>query len=180
MQQMHKALFQMNLLVDNVSSDITGVTGMASLRRILDGERHPVKLAQLRNPPITSSEAEIVKARGRDSREEHLFGLRQAHTAYTDVQRQIRACDRELERRLRQLKKRIAATQVLLPPSTLAHKQPQRNEFVFAGDARTYMYELFGVDLTQGPGVQATSILILLTEIGADGRKWKTARHVTS
>jgi transposase len=96
-QHMQKALFQMNLLLDNVISDITSVTGMAIIERILDGERNPLKLAQLRNPHIKSTEAEIAKALEGNYREEHLFVLRQAHRAYGFVQRQIRECDREIE-----------------------------------------------------------------------------------
>ena len=179
-QHMQKALFQMNLLLDNVISDITSVTGMAIIHRILDGERNPVKLAQLRNPHIKSTEEEIAKALEGDYREEHLFVLRQAHSAYGFVQRQIRECDREIERRLRELDKQLDATQVPLPPATQVHKKPQKNEFVFDVEARTYTYELFGVDLTQVPGFQAATVLIVLTEIGTDLRKWKTAKHFTS
>ncbi len=46
---MQKALRQMNLLLDNVVSDITGVTGQAIIRAILAGERDAQQLAQLRD-----------------------------------------------------------------------------------------------------------------------------------
>jgi hypothetical protein len=177
---MQKALFQMNLLLDNVISDITNVTGMAIIERILAGERNPVKLAQLRNSHIKSTQDEIAKALQGDYREEHLFVLRQAYTAYQFVQRQIRECDREIERRLRELDKKLDAAQVPLPPSSQVHKKPQKNEFVFDVEARTYTYEIFGVDLTQVPGFQAATVLIVLTEIGADLHQWKTAKHFTS
>jgi transposase len=179
-QHMQKALFQMNLLLDNVISDITNVTGMAIIQRILEGERNPVKLAQLRNSHIKSTEEEIAKALEGDYREEHLFVLRQAYTAYQFVQRQIRECDREIERRLRELDKKLDASQVPLPPATQVHKKPQKNEFVFDVAARTYTYEIFGVDLTQVPGFQAATGLIVLTEIGADLHHWKTAKHFSS
>jgi transposase len=179
-QHMQKALFQMNLLLDNVISDITNVTGMAIIERILAGERNPVKLAQLRNSHIKSTQDEIAKALQGDYREEHLFVLRQAYTAYQFVQRQIRECDREIERRLRELDKKLDAAQVPLPPSSQVHKKPQKNEFVFDVEARTYTYEIFGVDLTQVPGFQAATVLIVLTEIGADLHQWKTAKHFTS
>jgi hypothetical protein len=175
---MQKALFQMNLLVDNVISDITNVTGMAIIERILAGERHPVKLAQLRNSHIKSTEDEIAKALQGDYREEHLFVLRQAHTASQFVQLQIRECDREIERRLRELDTKLDANQVPLPPSTRVQKQPRKNEFHF--DARTDVYEIFGVDLTQVPGFKAATVLIVLTEIGADLHQWNTAKQFTS
>ena len=89
-QHMQKALHQMNVLLPKVVSDITGVTGMAIMQKILDGERNPVKLAKLRNPHCKSSEDEIAKALKGDYREEHLFVLRQASKAYRFVHEQLR------------------------------------------------------------------------------------------
>ena len=60
----------------------------------------------------------------------------------------------------------------------LVQKRPRKNEFHF--DARTYVYELVGVDLTQVPGFQAATVLIVLTEIGTNLHQWKTAKHFTS
>ncbi|MCW5700033.1 MAG: transposase [Rhodospirillales bacterium] len=44
-RHMQKALRQMNLLLDAVVSDISGVTGMGIIRKIVDGERDPRRLA---------------------------------------------------------------------------------------------------------------------------------------
>jgi hypothetical protein len=48
-QHMQKALHQMNVKLDKVISDITGVTGMAIIEAILAGERDCWRLAQLRD-----------------------------------------------------------------------------------------------------------------------------------
>jgi hypothetical protein len=48
-QHMQKALRQMNLLLDNVVSDITGKTGMTIIRAIVKGERDPNTLAAYRD-----------------------------------------------------------------------------------------------------------------------------------
>ena len=48
-QHMQKALQQMNLLLHNVVSDITGVTGMKIIKAILAGERDPRVLARNRD-----------------------------------------------------------------------------------------------------------------------------------
>ena len=48
-QHMQKALQQMNLLLHNVVSDITGVTGMKILKAIIAGERDPKTLAKHRD-----------------------------------------------------------------------------------------------------------------------------------
>jgi DNA-binding protein YbaB len=49
-QHMQKALERMNIELNQVVRDITGVTGMGIIRAIISGERNPKKLAQLRNP----------------------------------------------------------------------------------------------------------------------------------
>ena len=61
-QRMQKALTQMNIQLANVISDITGVTGQAILKAILDGERDPRELAAYRDCRIESSEEEIAQA----------------------------------------------------------------------------------------------------------------------
>lgn len=48
-QHMQKALIQMNLLLHNVVSDITGVTGMHIIKAILAGERNTQVLAGMRD-----------------------------------------------------------------------------------------------------------------------------------
>ena len=75
-QHMQKALQQMNIKLSTVLSDITGTTGMAILQAILNGERDPVKLAQLRNPRCKNSEETIAKSLEGHWRADHLFELR--------------------------------------------------------------------------------------------------------
>ncbi len=70
-QHIQKALTQMNLKLDKVISDITGVTGQAILRAIVAGERDPVKLAAHRDRRIRATEADIAQALNGNSREEH-------------------------------------------------------------------------------------------------------------
>lgn len=51
-QQMQKALTQMNVQFQHVISDITGLTGLAILDAIVAGERDPTELAKLRDPRV--------------------------------------------------------------------------------------------------------------------------------
>jgi transposase len=177
-QHMQKALHQMNVLLDKVISDITAVTGMAIMQKILDGERNPVKLAKLRNPHIKSSEEEIAKALKGDYREEHIFVLRQAYNSYQFAQRQIRECDRAVEKWLQRTEKAIDVNEHPLPEATRNQRKPQKNEPPEA--TRSFLYEIYGLDLTQIPGFQASSIQTLLSEVGRDLTKWKTEKHFTS
>jgi transposase len=113
---MQKALHPMKVLLPKMVKDITGVTGMAIIQKMLDGERNPVKLARLRNPHCHSSEEEIAKALKGDYRREHLFVLRQAHHAYHLVHEHLRECDREIERLLTAIDKQGDAHQTPRPP----------------------------------------------------------------
>ena len=59
---MQKALSQMNVQIHHVLSEITGVSGMAMLDAILDGERDPVKLASLCNWRVRSPREVVAQA----------------------------------------------------------------------------------------------------------------------
>src|SRR5437868_11212888 len=59
-QHMQKALQQMNLLLHNVVSDITGITGMKILKAIIAGERDPQVLAEHRDRRCLNSKDTIA------------------------------------------------------------------------------------------------------------------------
>ncbi len=99
-QHMQKALTQMNLKLQHVVSDVTGVTGMAIVKAILNGERDPTTLAQLRDRHCQHSEAEIARALQGNWRAEYLFALQQAVELYEFYHRQISACDHQIEAHL--------------------------------------------------------------------------------
>src|SRR5258707_2337149 len=88
-QHMQKALQQMNLLLHNVVSDITWVTGMKIIKAIITGERDPKVLARHRDQRCHSSAATIAKSLLGNYREEHLFALTQAVSLYETYQAKI-------------------------------------------------------------------------------------------
>jgi transposase len=172
-QHMQKALQQMNLLLHHVVSDITGATGLAIIRAILAGERDPQVLAQYRDPRCKSSEAVIAKSLEGNYRAEHLFALAQAVALYDAYQAQIAACDQRIEQYLASVEHVTAES----PPPTKQRK-PRGNQLHF--DARTHVYQMTGVDLTRIDGIEATTALTLIAEIGTDMSRWKTANHFVS
>jgi transposase len=177
-QHMQKALLQMNLLLDKVISDITGVTGTAIIDQILAGERDPATLAKLRDCRVRATEEEIIKALQGDYREEHLFVLRQAYEAYQFTQRQIVTCDDEAEQWLKRTEKTIDVRKHPLPAEKTRRKKGRDNDPAY--DARSYIYAIYGVDLTQIPGVGPSTIQTLLSEVGRDLSKWPTVKQFTS
>jgi hypothetical protein len=81
-QRMQKALTQMNIQLANVISDISGVTGQAILKAIMNGERDPRELAAYRDCRIETSEEEIAQALEGNWQEDQLFLLRQEQAGY--------------------------------------------------------------------------------------------------
>jgi transposase len=168
-QHMQKALDQMNLQLHHVISDLTGTTGLAIVDAILAGERDPQKLARLRDPRVAASEATVAEALVGDYRPEHVFTLRQSLQAYRQFQSWIAECDQEIERHLAKLDSRLEPHQKPLSQPSDRHK-PRRNEPRF--DLRTHLYRIFGVDLTEVPGVSSLTAHAFLTEVGPDLRKF--------
>ena len=181
-QHMHKALTGMNLQIHHVINDITGLTGLAIVDAIVGGERDPVRLSKLRDRRIKASEDTVGKSLVGNWRAEHLFTLRQSRESYRHYQEQIAACDEQIEERVRQFEARVNPEEHPLPPD---RKQKQRRSKSKTTNPRTHFdirtesYKLFGVDLTQVPGL-AKNVLSLFTEVGRDMSRWPTAAQFVS
>ena len=177
-QRMQKALIQMNLLLHNVISDITGVTGMRILRDILAGVRDPKLLAVHRDHRCRASEQEIAASLTGNYRAEHLFALRQNLELYDTFQRQIKACDDEIEALLRSLAAKRDHPEAPLPPPRSKRKPRRDNEPKY--DIRGPLYQLAGADLTQIDTIGPYSALQLVAEIGTDMSRWPSEKHFAS
>jgi transposase len=174
----HKALTQMNIQLQHVISDMTGVTGLAILQAILDGERDPLKLAALKDHRIKASRDTITKSLRGDWRPEHLFTLRQSFELWQTHQQLIAGCDAQIEAMLAQFDTR-AQERAMLAPTKTTHKKPQRNEPHFM--AREECFRVLGVDLTAVPGFQTPTVLVLLCELGPTfADKFPTAKYFGS
>ncbi len=174
-QRMHKALQQMNVLLHHVVSDVTGVTGMASIRAILAGERDPNVLVLHRDVRCRNSPKVIAKSLVGTYREDHLFSLQQAIVLYDTYQAQIAACDERIEAYLLRLEK---VTHDPPPAPRKRRQSPKGNQPRF--DARSVLYQLTGVDLTDVTGLEAGSALSLVSEIGTDMSRRKSANQFAS
>jgi transposase len=184
-QHMQKALTQMNLQIQHVISDITGTTGLAIVDAILNGERDPAALAQLRDPRIKATAETIQKSLVGHWQAEHLFVLRQSRLLYQTYQQQIAECDQEIERLVGTFEPRVDPAQKPLPPDRKRNrnapkKRKKRGLLENGFDLRTEAYKLFGVEVTQVPGLEML-VLPLFSEVGRDlSSRWPTAAHFVS
>jgi transposase len=173
-QHLQKALTQMNVKLQHVVADVTGVTGMAIIRAIVAGERDPKVLAGHRQAGCKNDEATIAKALEGTWREEHLFSLRQALELLDVYQEKIVACDAAIEAHLAGFPDRTGGA---VPPQGGGARR-RKNQPGF--DLRSALRRMTGVDLTQIEGLEATTVLKVIAETGPDMTPWPTAKHFAS
>lgn len=175
-QHRQQALTPMHLKRQQVVSDITGMTGMAMIRAILGGERDPMQWAKLRHYRCQHDEAAIAKALHGQWREEHLCALAQA-VALDDVyHQQIAACDRQIEAPLRTL----AEPHENQPQPAPRARPPPRKRNQPGCAVRGALQRMTGVDLTAIAGIDDTTAVILVSDIGFAMRRWPTVKHFAS
>lgn len=173
-QQMQKALTQMNIKLHQVISDLSGHTGLRIVRAMVAGERDRLKLAALKDRRIKSDVSTIAKALEGDYHAEHLFALKQALELYDYYQQKIAECDAEICKEMQMLETRGTASPVLK-----RKPRAQHNPFGFASQAE--LYRIMGVDLTRIDGVNENTAQLILSELGLDiCHKWPTEAQFTS
>jgi len=179
-QHMQKALTQMNLQLQNVISDITGATGMAIIRSIVAGNTDPIALAQLRDNRCHNPEKVIAASLVGNYREEHLFTLKQALELYDFYVTQISECDMQIEKTVNKFAMKCDPQKVkqLKKINYQKRKKLKKHEYHF--DLEHELIKLTGVNLTKIPGIGASTALTIISEIGLDMSRWRTAKNFTS
>ena len=199
LQHMQAALDQMNIKLHHVIDDLSGVTGMAIIGAILNGEREPLRLAKYRDTRIKATEETIAKSLEGDWRSEHLFVLRLAWENGKHVQEQIKKCDQELMEYTRQLEASTIVAKPIVPIKIVSldaepgapelnaipavrPSKPRRKTSKNEPDGpwREELHRFFGVDLTVIPGISILTGITLMTELGNDLSAFKTPQHFSS
>jgi hypothetical protein len=164
----------MNLQLQFVIDDVTGATGMRIVRAVLEGERDPYRLAALRDERCKNTVEVIAQALQGDWREEHLFALAQAVELVEAYQAKIAACDERIRAHLGTFEDKSDGQS---PPKG-PRPRKDRNDFSF--DAAAELFQMTGVDLTAVNGLQAHTVLKVLSETGLDMSPWPTSKHFGS
>ena len=159
-QHRQKALPQMNLRRDNVVSDITGETGMRSIKAVLSGERDVKKLGEMRDRRCHASAAEIAESLVGNYRQEQLFSLKQAVELFEFYQAKIAECEAELEKYLKGLPHKREDEPPPLPEGE------KRNRLSFK--VRDEAWQLTGVDLFRIKGLNSETVLRITAEVGVE------------
>ena len=132
-------------------------------------------LADLCDVRILNKKRDRVVASLKGSyKEEHLFALGQALTAWRFYQEQIRACDKQIERHLDELTGQIE------PPATLSKPKPIRHNKPEVKELHLKMVKLTGGrDVSQLCGFTDLTLMKVIAEVGTDMSAWKTEKHFT-
>ncbi len=181
--RMQKALTEMNVQLHKVISDITGKTGLAIIEAILNGQRDPMTLAQLKDPRVKSSTERIAKALQGDYRSEHLFTLRQELEVYRFYRDKICECDRQISVHLASLESSTEGDDVHHSYGAPSTSPPAASPTSSAPSTTTLRQELIrisGVDFTTVPGFEVTTVQKIISEVGLDPRRWPSEKHFSS
>ncbi|NBQ02773.1 MAG: IS110 family transposase [Opitutae bacterium] len=158
---MQKALTEMNLKLHHVFSDLDGASAMSIIEAILDGQRDPEVLWQLRDKRCRTSKTSFLKAMEGNWQPSQLFILKQCHTTWTQTRNAISECDGMIELLMSAIP---AQTDSKLPDAPKSKRRHNKNDLSF--DIFQEAYRVYGVDLSTIDGISAGTLSILIGELG--------------
>jgi transposase len=177
-RKMQKYLRLLNLRLDVVVKDITGLTGLSIINAICKGEMNPEKLASLRHGNCKKSEQEIAKALQSNGRKDLLFSLTHEYELYQVFQGKISQCDQQIQKLLNdQINNDDNKRQHHI--ESKVHKRINKNNPDININLLSYQY-FEGVDLLAIEGVSHSTVLTLMSEVGHGINKFESAKQFTS
>jgi len=177
-RKMQKYLRLLNLRLDVVVKDITGLTGLSIIDAICKGEMNPEKLASLRHGNCKKSEQEIAKALQSNGRKDLLFSLTHEYELYQVFQGKISECDKQIQKLLNeQINNDENKKQHFIEGKV--HKRLNKNNPDININLLSYQY-FEGVDLLSIEGVSHSTVLTLMSEVGHGINKFESAKQFTS
>ena len=173
-QQMQKSLDQMNIRVHHAVSDIDGKTGTAIVKAIVEGERNPAKLAELRDTRCKKSKKEIADYLTGTWREEHLFNLGQAFKTLQFLDDRLA----EYDLKASEMFKALAAASGNPPPPPPDGKltRKERNN----PEGKADLCQIMGFDVTSIDGIEYDTARIIASEVGPKMGDFPTENHFAS
>jgi transposase len=179
-RKMQKYLRLLNLRLDVVVKDITGLTGLTIIAAICKGETNAEVLASLRHGNCHKSQEEIARALQTNGRKDYLFALKHEYNMYQNLQSAIKDCDIEIEKMLsEQINNDEEKHQHYIDKKAYkkVNKNAPRNI-----DINLMSYQYFeGVDLMAVEGVSHSTVLTVMSEVGLEGlKKFETAKQFAS
>lgn len=178
--KVQKYLRLMNMRLDVVVNDIVGETGTKIINAFISGETSGVKLSEYRHYNCRKSKEEIAKALEYNGREDYLFALKQEWETYLYLQKQIEKIDFQINKLLSEIIKNDEKKKNHKIEKK-AHKRKNKNTIGHT-DMNQIAYQYFeGIDLMAIEGVNDSTIMTIISEVGLDGiKKFESAKQFVS
>jgi hypothetical protein len=179
---MQKALEMMNIKLHTVIRDLSGKSGLAVVKAIVEGERNPETLLTFVGTSVKADRGTILKSLQGTWRSEQLFLLKESYLSYCFYKERIASCDGEIEQQLATYQKAellpVVESEMQAPLNSGARKKVQRNGPKF--NTHSFLKAIHGVDVMAIYGMGEGAALEILSETGADLSKWPTEKHFVS
>ena len=174
--KMQKYLELMNIKLRNVISQIHGVSGLRVIRAIISGECDPEKLVLLCHESIQRKKREdVIKSLEGNYHESYILLLKENLRLWEEHQASIRYIEQQIEKLLEELNKDNTHIEVTSQSKPARHHQPSINEL------HTKMVQMYGgINLTTIAGINDSTMLRLLGEVGNDMSRFPTKKHFIS
>jgi len=179
-RKMQKYLKFLNFRLDVVVKDVCGLTGLTIIEDICNGNLDPESLSNHRHYNCRKSKEEIAKALHGNNREDFLFGLKLEYQAYRFFQKQIDACDKQIDKFIKE-ELRKSPEKNKLKTTEKPYKRQNKNA-ISIKNFNQVAYQYFGgVDLMAIEGLSHATVLSIMSEIGPGGFiKFDTSKQFVS
>jgi len=180
-KKMQKAMRQMNIRLDIAISDVTGQSGKAIVRAIIEGKTDAKYLAGLANYKIQKSKEELERALTGIWKAEHVMELKHSFELYEFYHQKVAECDAAiealLEKQIEDNERKDGEARAKMERTTRKKQNKNRPKM----DIERLSFQLSGgVDLSQIDGVSGQTLLSIISEIGTEVDKFPTAKHFAS
>ena len=174
--KMQKYLELMNIKLTNVISEIHGVSGLRVIKAILSGERDREKLLQLCDIRIIKNKSEeLKKSLEGNYNPVYLSLLKENLRLWEEHQQTITQIEHEIGILLNELNSENTDIEVTSPSKPSRHHNPDIK------DIHKILVQLYGgINLTSILGINDSTMLRLLGEIGNDLSRFPTKKHFVS
>jgi len=166
--------------LDVVVNDIVGETGTKIINAFISGETSGEKLSEYRHYNCRKSKEEIAKALEYNGREDYFFALKQEWETYLYLQKQIEKINIQINKLLSEIVKNDEKKKKhKIEKKT--HKRKNKNTIGHT-DMNQIAYQYFeGIDLMAIEGVNDSTIMTIISEVGLDGiKKFESAKQFTA
>ena len=171
-------MVKMNCRLDTLVSDLAGMSAQRVIRAVLSGVHNPHKLVALLDPSIQKRHKaeDMLNALSGNFAPRHLLILEEWLCEMDYLHQRLEVVCKKIASLLKALPK--AAVIQPLPPRH-DHKHYKENLF-FDEPLRPIFNDIFGMDLTQLPGVGCGLLLTFVGVVGTDLSAWPSSGQFAS